>query len=329
VGDIPAAMMKPSGWFQVGWSSDFTSSELVSRRFFGRDLVMRRDADGELVAMDAYCGHMGAHLGDGQVCERSIVCPFHGWEWDHDGRNVSIPYQDRPNRVARLDTLPMAERNGIVYLWHHPDGAEPSWTVPDAVETFDGDVRDGNSFHPCHPHGQIDYGVLDLNPYVVMDNVADAAHFTFVHAAPDIPTVVFFEPDGAIYHVRLGFGDAWGSGARDAPGMRLDIDQAGVGLSYTAFGGGGVPWTLILLGTTPVDDTTSAMFQSIWLQELPGDDDPDQMAKRIRQASHQLPRDIDIWEKQRYFERPAWAASEVRGFQALRRWAAQFHSPEH
>jgi hypothetical protein len=46
----------------------------------------------------------------------------------------------------------------------------------------------------------------------------------------------------------------------------------------------------------------------------------------MHHATHQLPRDIEIWEHQRYVERPAWAANEVRGFQALRRWASGFYA---
>ncbi len=324
MGHVPATMMRPTGWFQVGWSSDFAPDRIESRRFFGRDLVLRRDAEGGLRAMDAYCGHMGAHLGDGRVCDDALVCPFHGWAWDVDGANVAIPYADRPNRAVRLDTFPVVERNGVVYLWHDLAGGPPDWEVPDAIGTFGADVRDGNDFHPCHPHGQLDHGVRDLNPYVVMDNAADAAHFTFVHGAPEVPAVVHAEPDEHLYRVRLGFGDRWAREDDDGRGMRLDIHLAGVGMSFTAFGGGGVPWLLIMLGVTPVDDTRSAMFQTIWLQRLPGDDD-EQVARRIAQASEQLPHDIDIWEKQRYVERPAFTASEVRGFQALRRWGEQFH----
>ena len=33
-----------------------------------------------------------------------MQCPFHGWQWNHEGRNVCIPYQDRPNRGRRIRT---------------------------------------------------------------------------------------------------------------------------------------------------------------------------------------------------------------------------------
>jgi 3-ketosteroid 9alpha-monooxygenase subunit A len=84
---------------------------------------------------------------------------------------------------------------------------------------------------------------------------------------------------------------------------------------------------VIVLATTPVDDETSEMFQTVWLEQAPGDDEPGRFEERMHHATHQLPYDIEIWENQRWVERPAWTASEVRGFTALRRWAAGFYEP--
>src|SRR5215212_3252232 len=95
---VPPTMMKPTGWFQIGWSIDFPLGPIAAKHHFGEEVVVFRTDDGRLRALDAYCGHMGAHLGHGgELCGDRVVCPFHGWEWNGDGRNVSIPYQDRPN----------------------------------------------------------------------------------------------------------------------------------------------------------------------------------------------------------------------------------------
>ena len=67
------------------------------------------------------------------------------------------------------------------------------------------------------------------------------------------------------------------------------------------------------------------MFQTVWLQNTKGDEVPGHLADRMHAATNQLPGDIVIWENQRYMERPAWAANEVKGFNALRRWAAGFY----
>jgi nitrite reductase/ring-hydroxylating ferredoxin subunit len=322
---VSPEMMRPSGWFQVGWSADFPAGEVASRTYFGQDIVIYRGADGSLTALDAYCKHMGAHLGvGGTVCENRIVCPYHGWEWDSDGRNSAIPYEDRPNRAVRIRTWPIIEQNGMVCLWHHWDGSGPTWQVPDVFESQGAHVVE-REYHDCHPDGEIRFGARTLDPYVVLDNAADPAHFKFVHHTKDVPVVVASDPDGHLFRVKLGFGSRWKTDPDTARSDALDILEVGIGLSYTALGSEHLPYAVIVLATTPIDDETSEMFQTVWLERVPGDEDGGQLAKRMHHATHQLPFDIEIWEHQRYLDKPTWAASEVRGFTALRRWATGFY----
>jgi 3-ketosteroid 9alpha-monooxygenase subunit A len=322
-------MMKPAGWFQVGWAQDFVAGQVVEKKCFGEELVVFRTEDGQLRALDAYCRHMGAHLGHGgRVCGDRIICPFHGWEWNGDGENVRIPYQDRPNRGVRMRTWPIVERNDIVYIWHHYDNLEPSWSVPDVFESLGAPVAE-RAYHSAHPDGQIRFGRRTLDPFVVLDNAADPAHFQTVHQTPAIPVVVRSEPDGHLFNVKLGFGESWTHDPEHASGDALDILEVGVGLSFTALGGDRSPFVVIVLSTTPIDDEASEMFQTVWLEQADRDDEPGRLEARMHHATHQLPRDIEIWEHQKYVDRPAWTLNEVRGFTALRRWASTFYAPAH
>jgi 3-ketosteroid 9alpha-monooxygenase subunit A len=321
---VPSNMMRPTGWFQIGWSGDIVAGQIVSKRYFGEDLVAWRDEAGLLHAMDAYCGHMGAHLAFGGTVEGGCVtCPFHGWAWNTSGENVRIPYQDRPNRAVRMRTWPVMERNGIVYLWHDAKGGPPVWEPPDVFDILGVGDRE---YHDCDPHGQIRFGRLALNPFVVLDNAADPAHFMTVHQS-GLPIVVSSEAEGHLFRVKLGFGASWVTSPETAAGDALDILEVGVGLSFTALGGNRSPYVVIVLSTTPVDLETSEMFQTVWLEVDDGDGEPGRLEHRMHHATHQLPRDIEIWENQRYVERPAWAANEVRGFTAIRKWATHFYEP--
>ncbi len=325
---VPPNMMRPAGWFQIGWSNDFAEGEVVTKKFFGTDIVVFRTEQGLVSALDAYCAHMGAHLGyGGTLAGDCVTCPFHGWSWNADGENVDIPYQDRPNRAVRIRTWPIAERNEIVYVWHHYDGSAPSWDPPDVFDALGGDVSQ-RTYYPSYPDGQIRFGPRTLDPFVVLDNAADPAHFKTVHQSPSIPTIVASEPDGHLFRVKLGFGASWVADHPRSTGEALDILQVGVGMSFTALGRSTSSYIVIVLATTPIDDTTSEMFQTVWLEHASGDDQPGRLSKRMHEATHQLPRDIEIWEHQRYVERPAWAANEVRGFTALRRWASGFYPSE-
>lgn len=75
--------LKITGWFQVGWSADIGTGDVVPMRYFGQDLVAYRGLDGVLRVHDAHCQHLGANLASGGcVVADGIQCPFHGWVWD-------------------------------------------------------------------------------------------------------------------------------------------------------------------------------------------------------------------------------------------------------
>jgi len=54
-------------------------------------IVVRQD-DGGVAAFHNACRHRGVRLADGQgSCGDCFVCPFHGWSYGRDGRNVGVP----------------------------------------------------------------------------------------------------------------------------------------------------------------------------------------------------------------------------------------------
>ncbi len=104
----PPLSMKPTGWFQVAWSDEIGVGDVRTMKYFDQELIAWRAESGQLIVMNAYCEHLGAHLGyGGKVVGEVLQCPFHGWQWNQLGRNVCIPYQDRPNRGRRIRTYPV------------------------------------------------------------------------------------------------------------------------------------------------------------------------------------------------------------------------------
>ena len=117
-----APSMQPTGWFQVAWSADVAAGQIVPLTYFGTELVAFRGLDGQVHVLNAHCQHLGANLSRGCVVDNGIQCPFHGWVWDGNGRNVEIPYEDKPNRVRRVRSWPVTERNESLYVWHDAAG---------------------------------------------------------------------------------------------------------------------------------------------------------------------------------------------------------------
>jgi phenylpropionate dioxygenase-like ring-hydroxylating dioxygenase large terminal subunit len=67
----------PFGWYVVDYATDLKAGEVKSVRYFGQDQVLFRTTNGEVSMLDAYCPHLGAHLGHGGIVNgECIECPF-------------------------------------------------------------------------------------------------------------------------------------------------------------------------------------------------------------------------------------------------------------
>src|SRR3546814_14448127 len=110
-------------------------------------------------------------------CE--LVCPFHGWKFDAEGTNTEIPYSERTNRKGTLRTYPVVERNGISFVWYHPDAAvAPMWEVPELAE-FTDDPAWSTVIRTEH--------VIDAAWQEMAEHGVDSAHFRYVHGTAEVP----------------------------------------------------------------------------------------------------------------------------------------------
>jgi 3-ketosteroid 9alpha-monooxygenase subunit A len=312
----------PTGWFQVAWSAEITDRAVAPLRYFGRDLVAFRQADGTVSVLDAHCEHLGASLAHGGcVVDDGIQCPFHGWVWDGQGRNVRIPYEKRPNRGRRIRSYPVVEAHDTIYIWHDVSGAEPRWRLPDTFDVL-GDHVSSRSYYEFTPDCRTRFERVKVHPQVIAENAVDPHHFRFVHGTPISPRVLRETRDEATWAAKVGFGRRWADGL-DRPEDTLntiEIYWSGIGVSFNAEHlREGV--RVISINATPVDDTTSDIFASYWIS----DEGADNFVERLDSAKLALPDDIRIWEHQRYTDKPALAPSEADGFKELRAWARGFY----
>lgn len=318
-----------TGWFQVAWSGDIGLEQVVPLRYFGQDLVAYRGKDGVVRVHERHCRHLGASLAHGGcVVDDGIQCPFHGWVWAPDGNNVSIPYQDRPNRARQLRTWQVLERNECVYVWVDHAGRDPYWDVPDNL-TWRPHAA-SREFHAAYPDGRAHYRDLRVHPQMVVENTVDRHHFRFVHGTPVSPVVLEERVEGPEWHARVGFGRGWQNHSRDQNGElradtmnTLEVSWAGMGVSvnveHTAEG-----IRVISINTTPVEDGKTEIFATYWIDRTEGDAEDGSYQRRLDQAKAALPDDILIWNHQIFLDPPALATEEGRGFRSIRRWAKQF-----
>lgn len=158
------------GWYWAMPSHRLQVGQVKPVTIQGRDLALYRGQDGQVVAIAAYCPHMGAHLAEGRVEGNSLRCFFHNWKFESDGTCSDAPCLDAPPRI-RQPTVPTAEHYGMIWVWTGDRPTQPPPFVPE----LEGQV--------CHARmGR--YFVRNCHPNVVMINAIDANHFNTVHQFP-------------------------------------------------------------------------------------------------------------------------------------------------
>ena len=183
----------PNGWYAVAWSTDVHPGEVKRIRYFEEELALFRTRTGAARVLSAYCPHLGAHLAEGgRVVGETIRCPFHAWHYDGEsGRCVKIPYSERIPPKARVRKWDVCERNGMIFVWHHDQQADPDWEVPEASQFADPEWSEVRTFEievPVH--------VQDM-----AENNLDPVHFQVVHSAVNVPeTEIRWGDDGRFFH---------------------------------------------------------------------------------------------------------------------------------
>jgi nitrite reductase/ring-hydroxylating ferredoxin subunit len=323
----PPLSMKPTGWFQVAWSDEIEVGSVAIMQYFGQELIAWRAASGQLTVMNAYCEHLGAHLGYGGTVKGELLqCPFHGWQWSQQGRNVSIPYEDRPNRGRRIRTYPVVERNESVYLWHDTEGREPFFDAPDIFASF----QDHRTAADYYPQQRLFRTALEMHPQYVLENGVDFAHFKYVHNTPIVPVFTRHDFDDPVSYVdfTITFEGADNQKIEDV-NSGVEAINGGLGIAVTR------SWGMVdnrtISCVTPVDESTSDVRFTVYIGRTPGKD-TERAAAKARlfgdEVIAQFSQDIHIWSHQRYSDPPALTGSELEGFSAIRRWARQFYTDD-
>ena len=123
-------------------AGDLAVGEVKPARYFGQDLAVWRGEDGQARMVDAYCKHLGAHMGHGgKVHGNLLECPFHAWRYDGEkGVVKEIPYAKAiPPQVKRkcTRTWHIREANQWLWMWYHPEDAAPLYDVVHLPEASD------------------------------------------------------------------------------------------------------------------------------------------------------------------------------------------------
>jgi choline monooxygenase len=139
------AGMLASAWHYVGHAARISEpGQVLPARVLDVDVVLTRDAGGEVHCLRNACRHRGARLVDAPCDRRSITCPYHAWNYALDGRLRSAPRADVPTDGSLdLPRLRVERWGPLLFARIAADGPsleEHLAGVPDAVASAGIDV---------------------------------------------------------------------------------------------------------------------------------------------------------------------------------------------
>ena len=191
-------------WYAAEESKNVTDKP-VSVRMLGQDFVLFRDSDGNAHCLSNTCIHRGAALADGVVSGDCLQCPYHGWQFNGDGKCTRIPSLGLDAKIpprARVDSYPTDERYGLIFAFL---GDLPEEERPPIME--------------CKEYGQEGWRpttiVFDweIDYKRSLENALDPAHNEFVHTTHidkkednpfEIPDLELIDHDwGTGFHIEM------------------------------------------------------------------------------------------------------------------------------
>ena len=307
----------PVGWFFVEYSENLKPGDVRNIKMLDQEWVLFRTEGGEPGMSDPYCPHLGAHLGHGgKVVGEALRCPFHHWEYNAKGWCTKIPYATAmppiTERQAILRTLPMVEKWGIIFAWHHPLGAEPAWEIADVPE------MESDEYVKPHRGGwPVNTAIQEL-----AENGVDFPHLKFLHGNPVVPHAEY-RWDGHNYYVDIEHGYSVGH-------------QQGPGLAVFRFTTNGITATMISY-TTPITRETSMMNMSFTHRKYP--EGTPEAATADHLVKHMIGSadgedsagfesvDMEIWNNKLYRAKPILCDGDGPILQ-YRKWFRQFYVGE-
>lgn len=284
----------PFGWYPFMLACDLAVGEVKPVRYFARDLAVWRGEDGKVRMLDAYCKHLGAHMGHGgKVAGNLLECPFHAWRYDgEEGAVKEIPYARAvPPQVKRKCTRSwhIRESNQWLWMWYHPEDAAPMYEVAELPEASD-PVWTAYDFAEWTIFGSLQN---------MAENGVDFAHFKYIHGTATVPEseLSWGEWD------RCGIVRAKMGTPKGVVDGTITSNSVGPGQAWVRFTG--ICETLLVACIVPVElDRLQVVY--CYTQPRAQAEGPTARVARaiIRDVNKQLDQDKVVWDRMRFEPNP-------------------------
>lgn len=204
-------------WYVAGWGRDAVVGTPIGLTILEKPIVVWRDGEGQIHALENRCVHRLAPLSLGRCEGSNLRCMYHGFLFDATGRVIEIPSQDDIPSIARVRHYPVVEQDSWIWVWMGDWDRADVKLIPRVIGIDD----PGYELR----HGQIDY---DAEARLINDNLTDFSHLSFVHANSFTVNEAFAKAQTSIAAIDRGIRiQRWAAdqppmGEPDSP-VRLDV----------------------------------------------------------------------------------------------------------
>ncbi|MBI1365229.1 MAG: Rieske 2Fe-2S domain-containing protein [Alphaproteobacteria bacterium] len=151
-------------------------------KMFGEIAFVVRGKEGEIRAFHNVCRHRAARLLDGTHgnCGRSIVCPYHAWTYQLDGRLTGVPYLEDYENFDRADhgltPIEVDTFAGLVFIRFKP--------ALQTLAEYMAPVKEEMALYrvsEMKPIREVGSRIREVNWKNATDNYVDALHIPVAH----------------------------------------------------------------------------------------------------------------------------------------------------
>jgi phthalate 4,5-dioxygenase oxygenase subunit len=177
-GDAPMGALMRRYWLPLCQSSEVATADgpPVRARLLDEDIVVFRDSNGRVGALDEYCPHRGVSLVLARNEQCGLRCLYHGWKYDVDGNIVEMPTEPPESRMTehlKHRAYPVRESGGLIWAYLGPAEAMPEFQPP--------------PWAACGPRRIVTSRlVVEANWAQALEGQIDSAHSSMLHST-DIP----------------------------------------------------------------------------------------------------------------------------------------------
>ncbi len=165
---VRSAGMNPDYWYAVEYDRAIKPGQVVEVKFWKTSIALYRGLDGKLRALENRCAHRQIKLSLGQVDGCNLLCAYHGWQYNGEGKLVDIPHDLFDNRMpsCKVGTYPVKVRYDLIWIFPGEPSLAEQRQIPDIPEL------EGKDRWACIP---IDF-TWKAHHSMIIDNVSDFTH---------------------------------------------------------------------------------------------------------------------------------------------------------